>query len=62
MSREKECFRDNIERISERFKGKELLSVRDVSQYTGMDRRTVKKRFEFTDNYISVVKLARGLS
>lgn len=62
MSREKECFRDNLERISERFPGRELLTVQDVSQYTGMDRRTVKKLFEFTHNYISVVNLARGLS
>ena len=62
MSREKECFRDNLERITARFPGKELLSVQDVVDYTGLHRRTVKNLFEFSNNYISVVKLARGLS
>ena len=62
MAREKESYRDNIERISERFPGKEMLTVAEVVVYTGLDRRTVKKLFEFRENYISIAKLARGMS
>ena len=62
MPREKECFRDNLERISERFPGKEMLSIKEVTDYTGLDRKTVKKLFEFRESYISIVKLARGMS
>ena len=62
MAREKECYRDNLERIAERFPGKELLTVQDVVDYTGLNRKTVKRLFEFKENYISLVKLARCLS
>ena len=62
MAREKESYRDNLERIAERFPGKEMLTVADVVEYTGLNRKTVKKLFEFRENYISIAKLARGMS
>lgn len=60
--REKEDFRAILERISNFFDGKEVLSKKEVARYTGLDVRTVAKRFDFNQNMISIVKLARQLS
>ena len=60
--REKELFRDNLERLDMAFPGKELLSKKDVAMYCGMDNHTVVNRFDFTKNYISKTKLASALS
>lgn len=62
MAREKPAYRDNLERISERFPNKEMLTVKDVSMFCGLNIKTVKKLFEFKNNYISVAKLAREMS
>ncbi len=62
MAREKASYRDNLERITARFPNKEMLTVKDVSVFCGIDNRTAKKLFEFTNNYISVAKLARQMS
>lgn len=62
MPREKPAYRDNLERIVGRFPNKEMLTVRDVSAFCGLDSRTAKKLFEFNNNYISVAKLAREMS
>lgn len=62
MPREKPAYRDNLERIKERFPDKELLSVSDVCEFCGKNYRTVKKLFEFKNNFISVAKLAREMS
>lgn len=62
MPREKETYRDNLERIIERYPGKEMLNVGEVVAYTGLNRSTVKKLFQFNHNYISIVNLARQLS
>ena len=62
MPREKPAYRDNLERISERFPNKEMLTVKDVSAFCGLNIKTVKKLFEFKNNYISVAKLAREMS
>ena len=62
MPREKPAYRDNLERITERFPGKEMLTVKDVCAFCGLNNRTVKKLFEFNNNYISVAKLAREMS
>lgn len=39
--REKEGFRENLERIDAAFPNKEMLNVSDVSRYTGLDRSKV---------------------
>lgn len=63
MPREKESYRDNLERVHERFPDKECLTISDVQAFTGFGYRHVKKRFEFAkDNTISKAKLARALS
>ena len=41
MPREKESYRDNLERLMDRFPGKEILSFSEVSQYTGMGYRAL---------------------
>lgn len=63
MPREKELFRDNLERLDKAFPDKEILNYADVLKYTGFkDYRAVKKRFNMTKQGISKVKLASALS
>ncbi len=63
MAREKEGFRDNLERLDSFFPGQELLNLKDVAKFLGIDPRSAKKFFSFSKfNYISKVLLARELS
>lgn len=70
MAREKESYRDNLERLDKMFPGKELLSTVDVAMFTGMARTTVLKLYSFkntrnkrnTTHRISKAVLARELS
>ncbi len=67
MPREKQDFRDNLERISARF-SKELIPLKDAADYVGCDPRTlrdakdspVKRVGRFY--YVAIVALARWLS
>jgi hypothetical protein len=54
-------YRDNLERVLARFPGKELLSIKDVCEFTGLNFRTAKKRFPFTDKHITAATLSRCL-
>lgn len=60
--KEKEAYRDNLEQLLLFFHEKRLLQPAEVSEYLGIDPRTVKKKFKFNNGYISVVNLARELS
>ena len=62
MPREKESYRDNLERISEKFPSQELLTVKDVATFCGLDRRTVARLYSFKSCYISKAVLAREMS
>ena len=62
MSREKELFKDNLERLDAAFPNKELLTQKDVSKYTGIGEWTVPKHFSFRKHRISKTVLARELS
>lgn len=63
MPREKECFRDNLERIDRAFPGKEMLSVADAMSFLGMCRNTVRKYYVTGKiPYISKADLARAIS
>jgi hypothetical protein len=70
MAREKESYRDNLERLDKMFPGKEMLSTVDVAMFTGMARTTVLKMYSFKDtrnksnttHRISKAVLARELS
>ena len=41
MAREKEGYRENLEILGEVFPGKKMLTVEEVSDYLGCDRRTI---------------------
>lgn len=69
--REKIDFRDNLQRIDEHFPNKETLTITDVANYTGIDRKKIGKDLGdyFTKlggkgqrKYITKVALARLLS
>lgn len=63
MSREKAGYREILQDILEFSNGRRMLSIKEVSAYTGIaDYRTIKKRFPFEDNYISVFVLARHMA
>ena len=66
MAREKELFRDNLERLDKRFPDKELLNVANVSRFCGLSEERAKQMFDFNRVggrwYISKVKLASALS
>ena len=66
--KEKEDFRNNLERINEKFPDKEMLTITDVSKFTGIDRKKIGKDWDsgFTSigksKYITKVALARLMS
>lgn len=66
MAREKELYRDNLERLDRQFPQQELLNVANVSKYCGLSEERTKEMFSFKKVggrwYISKVKLASELS
>lgn len=63
MPREKECYRDNLERIKEMYPHKEMLNIKEVCVFCGISYNSAKKLFDFNKlNMISVAKLARMMS
>lgn len=67
MPREKENYRDNLERICERFKG-ELITLKEASDYIGVSLRNIQTDKTFPMKkvggryYVTVVALAKWLS
>ena len=53
-------YRECIKRLDEKV-GKEMLSVRDVADFCGIDPRTVKKRFTIQGGYIALCVLAHEM-
>ena len=64
MAKEKAGFRDNLERLNERYPDHELLTVAEVMDFCGVSRNTAKKWFKFnpTTKRISKADLARAVS
>ena len=63
MPREKEAYRDNLERICERFPNKELLNKKDAADFLGVSRVTVEKYVKFLPcGKVSVASFARQIS
>lgn len=63
MAREKPAYRDNLELILQFTGGTILLDIKQVCQLTGLNYRTVKKRYPFDASCrISAATLARELS
>lgn len=44
--REKTDYRENLRRLDERFPDSELLTLRQITEFTGLDGRTAKRVFE----------------
>jgi hypothetical protein len=61
MPRELEGYREQLEDIMSVFAPKRVLSVSDVVRYTGLNYRTVVKRYSIDENGITTVQLARLL-
>lgn len=63
MPQEKLTYRDNLDRLCERFPDREFLSIKDVMDFSGKCRNTVVKLFPFKKGIgISKATLARLLS
>lgn len=65
MAREKEGFRDNLERLDAKYPDKELLSLSEAARYLGIHRETATKLLNgkmLPGNKISKVTLARVIS
>ncbi len=62
MPLEKAGYRENLERIKERFPTKEILRPGEVAEFLGVSKRTVYRMFTFSQiGYISVASLARQI-
>jgi len=69
MAREKEAYRDNLERIIAAFPGREILTQKDIAKWLHMDSKTVQKVFPMKGGgvqgatcWISIATLARAMS
>jgi len=63
MEFNEKLYQDNLNRLSEKAGGKEVLNLRETATILGFrDTRTVKKLYPFVDGYISIATLARCLT
>lgn len=63
MARENPTFRLELEQINAKFGGKSLLTVTDVSRYTGRSREWVRKRYGISGKRgMTAVELAQAIS
>lgn len=65
MARELPAYRDQLESVIAAFPDKECLNVLEVSQYTGIGRKTAARVFPFVGHglgrFITRTALARAL-
>lgn len=57
MAQETEYAREVRAELAKMYPGKRMLTKSEVCAFTGLNYRTVVKRFPFVDGYISVIKL-----
>jgi hypothetical protein len=63
MPREKESYRENLAMLMESFQDKKLLTAMDVSRWSGVDYRTIRKHyFKGGKKYIALPELASKIS
>ena len=65
MAREKELFREQLQRLDEKYPNKEMLSQKEAAEFLGCDPKTIRNRY--SDLYtpglgISKLKVARLIS
>lgn len=58
MPQEKLTYRDNLDRLCERFPDREFLTVKDVMDFSGKSRNTIVKLFPFKKG-IGISKASR---
>lgn len=62
MAREREGYRDQLERICTAFPEREMLTLKEVAHFCDVCPRTAKSWFSFNkSNMISIVTLAREM-
>ena len=54
-------YRDNYESLLEFFGSKRLLTITDVAEYCGRDRRTVQALYDIPKTGITIPTLARRM-
>lgn len=52
--REKEDFRANLERLNEMFPSEEMLNITKISQFTGIERKTIAKDPRFSKAFVMI--------
>lgn len=63
MSSKKVGYMEILQDILEFSNGRRMLTVKEVSAYTGLtDYRAIKRKFPFQDNYIAAPVLAMHLA
>ncbi len=64
MAREKQCYRDMLEVLNEKFPDRQFLNAQEAADFIGCSRRTVDRKFKdyfISGLGISKVQLARLL-
>jgi hypothetical protein len=62
MPKELEGYRDNLERIHSHFPNRELLTRKDVCEFTGLSRPALANNYPFKGKYISKSDFARMIT
>ena len=52
-------YRDNMVRLNEVFPDRDVLNLTDISRFTGMTPRTVRRNYPFSGKYISKADFSR---
>lgn len=62
MSREKDGFREMMERLNERYPDRELLSISETARFLGVARDTARRHIKFNAaKKVTKVDLARQI-
>ena len=63
MPKEREGYRDNLERLDAAFPGRELLRKSEVAGWLGISKTTLRERFDLPPGqYVSKATVARELA
>lgn len=63
MPREKEMFRDNLERLDAAFPGQEMIRKGELAKWLGISARTLARIYDLGGGqYVTKVRAAREMS
>ena len=60
MPREKEGFRDQLERLTEKFPGRECLTIEEASKLLQVHRQTLLQDKDFPAQKVGAARASRG--